>query len=153
MVWMEKTQPMGVQRLAGKTPGASVSRVSQNRMAQMDQMDAQLMRPPGLRKELEQSGILKSFHHPITSPRLSAGAVADSHLLALDRMPTDRGINRPFIVPQRSLDHRDIGSANLTRSKLAAQIPVSGILFGDDENSRGIFVQSMNDPRLGRAGR
>ena len=58
---MLEPEAVGVQGLPGETPLNSIPDIPQDRVAQVRQVDPELMGPAGLRGQLQKSGAGKSF--------------------------------------------------------------------------------------------
>jgi hypothetical protein len=148
----------GGARTFRKPPGAgkeafAIERVPQKRVAQMAQMDPNLVGSASFEAAFDQgrqARKIKAFHNPVMGYGWRARG-ADRHLLAIDGGATEWGRNHPLATGRLSPDHRLIGALEPTvatvRGKKLAQAFMGRVGFGDDEKTGGVLVKAMDDAR------
>ena len=142
----------------GEPPGArqesfAVQRVAKQGMAQVTEMNANLMSAPGLEPTFDQGRFtwkIKGFHNPVMGYGLPARR-PHRHFLPIGRGAAEGGGNYPFAAGRLSPNHcliRTLQPAVLpVGGKKIAQSLVRLVGLGDDEKTRGILVEAVDDAR------
>ena len=114
-------------------------------MADVGQMNANLVRPPCVQRQLNKSKSVAFFQHPVIGDRRPAARDAAGHFLAIVFAAADDRFN----APARPLDFSAADSAinllNGSRFELGNKRLMRGVGLGDDDAAAGAFVESMND--------
>src|SRR6266540_4323175 len=146
-VGMHESEPRGVQPHP-PAPISGMKRITQDRMADGSELDADLVPPPGAEPELERGGAGAAGQH----------AVVRDGLLALPDLPhpegavlAERGGERAGIGLDMPLDKGDIDALHGARLELGLQAPLGPRRPGEDEQARCVPVQPVHDE--GPAGR
>lgn len=129
-----------------------VERIADDGAAHMAQVDTNLMRATRFwqHTKLDESGGPKL--HFIEGDRFTARRVsrADRHLLALIRMRPDGLVDGVAIPVQAAAHDRVVFLFHRTLFKLAREMEVSRVVFGDNHHAACVSIQSMDDPRSRR---
>src|SRR5271165_6231916 len=80
-----------------------------------------------------------------------SGVASGGHAGAADGIAGDGGIDRPVILLEVAVDEREVGLAHLAARKHLAELEVSSVVAGDDNESAGLFVEAMDDAWAQRA--
>src|ERR1700687_6435154 len=123
---------------------ATVHRVADDRMADGREMDANLLRSPGLRKEAQQGHRVETFDDFKARLR-GAPARSNRHALAMHRVASDRlrdDAARPADAPP---DECQVLLLDLSRAELRPEMRERGDILGDDQHAGRVFVEAMHD--------
>ncbi len=170
---MLELQSLGVQRLPRQAVAASlafsakrreprleaaaVNRISQNRMADMREMHADLMRPAGFEHEPQQRNVaagrspgkVEHFIMRLSLAADDASRYRDFH--AVGAASPEPRIDGPFRPRKLAPDERQIAAMQpavaAVAFELLRQALVRGVGLGDHEQARRILVQAMHDAR------
>jgi Family of unknown function (DUF6476) len=141
------------QASGAREKALAIERVSQKRVAQMAQMDPNLMGSPSFEAAFNQgrlTGNIKAFHDPVMGYRRSARRT-HGHFLAIHRRPAKRRRNHTFATGRLSPHDRLISAFKPAvapvGSKELAQAFMSRIRLGDNEQAGGILVEAVDDAR------
>src|SRR3989338_3875454 len=176
--WMHKAKGVGVEELprdpeprpvAGRTP--AVHRVARRRMAQRGQVDADLVGPAGLERDINQcawecrafwvegSGLWafgfcpqpptlnpEPLQDTVMGDRLPAADMPDRHLLAALRMAAERRVDRAGIEREQSLHDGEVAAVDGPRLHLPGKRGPGRLGLGDQEQAGGVFVEPVDNP-------
>lgn len=133
-----------MKKVAVVLAAASVERIPHDRVAEVFEVDADLVGASGFwhAGDERQSGI--RGQHAVVRGGLPA-AFADSHFLPVDGMPGDGGLDRAVRHAGFSFDEGEVGFFDRARGKLGAEFAVGGVSFCDGEASAGLFVEAVDD--------
>lgn len=131
---------------------ASVDRVAQERMSDRCHVYADLMGAPGLQLAAKQRkalsvGFTAREYRPMCDSitRLEITVADDRHALAVDGVSADRRVHRAAVLFEIANGDRVVGAADVVSLQLRREREVRFIVFGDDQESRGILVNAVND--------
>ncbi len=145
---MIKSQLPGVEHLPRVVAGAAsgVNTIAENGVAEMLEMDADLMGPAAVQSAFDQAGFGAALPHAIIGPGGPASFV-DRHPLAVDAVTCDAGLNDSsgefgFARDQSQIDffHRAVG-------KLTRQMPMGHVILGHDQTSARLLVEAVDNSR------
>ena len=157
---MGKGNPVGMEGLPGHFleaaadglignihdfPGISINLVPHHGIPQGGQMDPDLMGPPRF------DSYVKEGSHAISFPDLPAGngafplAALRRHLLSLDGMPPHRQVDNSFIIRNIPINQGQVMLFHLPGLEMFRQGPMNLIGFGHNHESRGVFVEAMDN--------
>src|SRR5437588_12686328 len=114
-------------------------------MADMLQMDPNLMSPSTVQTAFQQGRSHSAAYHLKIGARLTPALARNRHLRPVNTMPADRGVNAPGIRPQFSGDEREINLLNRAGGELTGKIEMSGVVFRDEQAATCSFIEPMND--------
>ena len=162
---MEETEPPRVQGLAIQQHQfvrriaadlaprdlrpAAVLAIAQHRAADVAQMDADLVRAAGLRKDADDGETVEPLADFVERLRGAARRVvaADGHLLPLLRMHADGAVDEIAVAVRPAGDDREILLLDRAVLELEGQFVVRPVVAGDEDDAAGVAVEAMDDPR------
>jgi len=125
---------------------AALDRVAEQRMADRGHVHAHLMRAPGFEPALDQRRVAELAQlAPMRHRAPTAGD--DRDLLAVDRRPRERRVDRALQQPRHARDDRLVPPIDRMRLELACQPFMRAIGLGGDHQPRRVLVDPMHDPR------
>ena len=134
--------------IAGHAPvDAAVERIADDRMSDRAQVHANLVRAPGMNRDLRQRDrgveVLGA-----DDPRHGFPAAPGSrrHLLPVARIAPDRRIDAPSRL-HHAPDERDVFLLDLAIVKLPRQFFVRRVVLGDDHQAGRAAIEPMHDAR------
>jgi hypothetical protein len=131
-----------------KSVPLTVDGITGDRMTEILEMHADLVRPSGPRSAGDQGPSLARGQNFVIRDGLASGRGATrGHFLALNGMPADRQIHGARSVSGGSLHDGEVGFADLPVCKLRGEIGMDTVVAGDDDASAGLLVETMDDPR------
>ena len=77
---------------------------------------------------------------------LAAAALDDRDLLAVGRRAGERRVDRAFARLRNAVDDREIAPVDRMGGELLGKALVSDVGLGDDQQSRRVLVDAMDDP-------
>ena len=124
----------------------AIKGISEERVTEMGQVDTNLMGPaspwfhfkPGSPREASLHQIIGQGRFPSCGPH--------NHFLPVEESLSDRLIDFSFIVLDHPPNDGLVGSINLVIFKLKGKEGMGGIIFGDHEKARSVFIKTMNNP-------
>ena len=135
-----------VEQLARMVGPAAIGAVTRDGMAEVFQMHADLVRAAGFRAAFEERKVsLGSQHAPSGLGFARVGAPADSHALAMDRVPCDGAVDDTGRGAGASAHDGEIRFARRAVGKLARESGVRGIIFRDEDATAGVLVETVDD--------
>ena len=156
---MVEGQPCGVQRLAleraqgggqphrrpfGKPEASAVHRVPHDRMAQMRQVQANLMGSAGLELDLQIGVAAKALDQPVVGDR-PPPVRAHRHAEPVGAMPADGLIHGPASGHDAGT-HGEVLALDAARHELARKRSLRLQGSGHDQQAAGVLVEPMDDP-------
>ncbi len=168
---MQETQPPRVQGLAiqqhelvrgiaadfaPRDPRpAAVLAVAQHRAADVAEMNANLVRAAGLRKDANDGEAGEPLADLVERLRRAARRIVaeDGHLLPLLRMHADGAIDEVPVAVRPARHNGEILLLDRAVLKLEGELVVRPIGAGDEDDAAGVAVEAMDDSRPQRAAR
>ena len=132
--------------MAGVIPPPTINRIADHSMAEVFQVDADLVRPASFRLALHEGFAVAGFQHAIVRERL-ASPLHNRHFLPVDGMATDGGFDFSVRHAGDSIDEGEISFFNTSRSELLGQGAVDLFRFGHHQTARGLLVEAVDDAR------
>ena len=129
--------------------GVSVSAIAENRMPDLREMDADLVLAPRLQANLDEDRPLETLDHsevghsPFPGP--AQGGRANGERFAVLHEP---GLNGPRIPRQGPFHDRDVLAPGLPRLELRRERLEGSRGLGEDQESRGMPVEAVDDEEL-----
>jgi len=124
----------------------AVGFVAHERMADELEMDADLMRAPGVDLRLNPGGGFQLFENFIARMRRAAGiVVARGHALAVRWVPGDGGADFAGVARGSAADNRMVNLLHAPLGELFREREVRFVIFGDDEAATGFLVEPVDD--------
>src|SRR5207247_1928769 len=129
--------------LRRKSP-AAVKPITNDRVADETQVDTNLVRAAGLRVDLQEGD--RSEGGADAERRAGGPAVgAHDHLDTRLRVAPDRTLDEAARPPRPSPDERLVDLLDRARLELVGECSVRGVGLGDDQGTRGLLVESVDD--------
>lgn len=146
---MRECERVRVERLPTHPPWirpAPVDRIGDNRMAQMGEVDADLVRAARVEAYLEQCRVFKALGNAVVGDRAPAGGY-HSHAGTVPGISTDGRVDHPRGPPKTPVDQSQILAASAPGLDLRLQSAPGHFSLGYNQESRGVFVQPVDDAR------
>lgn len=135
-----------MEQLAREVGTAAVDAVARDRMPQMFQMDANLVRAPGFGAALEQAEFsVRGDHFPRGFRGTCAGPSGDGHALPVHRVPRDGAADDSGRCARLPAHHGQVGFLRRPFGKLPRQCGVGGIVLGHQNAAARVLVQTVHD--------
>ena len=140
----------GVEREAleeeWRARSASIDAITDHRMAERRQVNADLMRSTGLEAHVEVRELREAFHHPPARDRaLPLPHGKDRHALAVTGIATDRRVHDARRRAHASVYDRDVTALHRAGHELSRQRVIRAWRLRDDEETRRVLVESRHD--------
>ena len=132
--------------MAGVISAPSINRIADHSMAEVFQVDADLVRAASLRVALHERLAVARFQHTIVGECV-ASPLDDRHFLAVDGVATDRRIDFSVGHAGDSIDEGEVGFFDIPRGELIGQRAVDLFGFCDNQAARGFLVEAVDNPR------
>src|SRR5579875_2184623 len=116
-------------------------------MAKMGEMHADLMRPACLWLGINKGEMMESAYHAVKSDRFARGDSVHFHPRAFGRITADTCIDFPVIRLKATVNERAIVLVDGPCPELVRKGVVRRVIFGNDDQPGGHFVETMNNPR------
>jgi hypothetical protein len=128
---------------------ARIRLIGEDRMADVGQVDADLVGPTGLRLTANQGVAVEAFEHLVERHGFLASVLdrSDGHFLAVDWVHPERLLDEVAVSGRHPVNQGEIFLADRPLLELFGQELVSLVVLGDDQEARGVAVEPMNDPR------
>src|SRR6266568_3668352 len=135
----------------GEWSGCAVESVSDDGVADGRHVNANLMSASGLDAHLNEGEFAKTRTEAADDFVVRYGGPgifsrARGHAGAAHRVTAQGCGDGAFLALDLSLHKGDIGLANLARRKKFTESGVRGVVFGDDDEAAGVFVEAVYDP-------
>jgi len=128
-----------------------IQAIAQQRVADRQHMDAQLVRPAGNRRQFYAAVIAATLQHFPEGQRVFAKLVVD-HVPGLGRRVVTQGqVDAATVELGLTPGQRGIGLFGFTVVKLTGQFAVSVSITGQQNDPGGFPVQTVDDARFGVA--
>lgn len=127
--------------------------IADDRMADMQGVDAQLVGTAGIGLHLQPCEVLcRRLQHPVEGNRMVGAVLAvlgDAHAVAVDgRLLDEPGRNLVLVLARHALDQRPVGLFGVALAEGGRQLLRRAARAGDNENTRCVAVETVNKPRL-----
>ena len=125
----------------------SVHGVADNRVAEMREMDTDLVRSSCLGHHLEKAEFVESFNHLKKGFGVPTCVMVGSncHLFTLPWVGSDRLFDNVAVPVGPADDNREIGFGHGPVGKLGRNIRVSLVVFGDDDTAARVPIQAVDN--------
>ena len=147
---------VGAEQVAqGEPVAAGVGLVGEDRVADVGQVDADLVGPARLRLAAHQGEAPEPLDHLVEGHRLLAAVLgaADRHLLAVGRVEADRPLDVVAVALGDARHQRQVFLVDRPLLELGGELAVGQVVLGDEQQARGVAVEPVDDPRPVLAGR
>lgn len=122
---MGETQFPGVKHLTGKTGAPSVDFIAKDRIAQMLEVDADLMGTPAVERAFEQGpGPELQEDSPIGAGSASVPILEHGHSLSVNRVSANGGVNGPMERAETATRQSKIDFGDFPLGKLPGEAVV-----------------------------
>ena len=143
---MGEREALGVQELALEAmAGLSVLGVAEHRMADRQQVRADLMRAPGLQPDAQQRAVRqRALDLEVRDGRLGlVGVAGDPRAHAA--VAAERRVDRPLARRRAALDEREVLAGDRPGAHLRPQRVIGLHGAGDEQQARRVAVQAVDD--------
>ena len=123
----------------------SIDHISQQRVADVGQMDPDLVGSSGLQAALNMGIPRKTGENGPVGDRLPSLQEVDRHPLSICPVAGDGGVDRARVLSQIANAYRLILPVQAVILKLLRQSEVGEIVFGGDKKAGGIPVDAVNN--------
>ena len=143
---MRKAQAPGVKHLPREGTAFPVNRITEHGMPEVREMHANLMRPAGVQRALEQRRVPQLAEHaPRRAGRAPAWWTDDGHLRSMHRMSSDRRFHDSIGFRKVTRHECQIDFPYSTTLELAREPLMGKIRLGRHQAAARFFVESMHD--------
>src|SRR4029079_17763371 len=108
------------------------------------EMNADLMCPAGVQLRSQEIPRFETGEPEEVRLR-QPSATDDCHTLSVSRVARDRAIDRNSVLREMAADHHCVASMHASRGESCPQNPERTIGLRDDEESRRVLVEAMNN--------
>jgi len=128
--------------------GGAVERVANHRMMERGKVDADLVGAAGVELDFEERCWADAVEHtPVCAG--CAGAIDDAaargHADATIGVACDSELDAAFRFVDDAFDQREVGLFHQAIAEGFAEFAVGGVVFGDEDNAGGFFVEAVDD--------
>ena len=110
-------------------------------------MDPDLMGSAGRGKDLKERAAIEFLDLLPTGDCGPPSFGPSGHPFSLARVPSDGRIDQALLLAEPSIDNGQVDLFHGPIFKLSGQVMKGSIVLGDDHHTRGVFIQSMHNPR------
>src|SRR5687768_1475495 len=143
---MDKSEAPRVEHLSRKKASPAVKLITQDGMAKVLEMNADLMRPARVQRAFDDAAPGNLAPNPPL--RFCLPALRDHrHALPMHRMPADRLLARPAHCGKPARDQREINLRHFAPGKLRGERLMRLIVFCHHQTAARFFIEPMDDPR------
>lgn len=144
---MLKGQFPRVQHLAGEIlrKPRRIQFVTENRMAKMMKMHADLMSASGVQAAFDQACLVACTNHSVIGLGCPSAQRSHLHALAMDGMAGDVFFNCARRLSQFSSNQREINLFDRARGELFRQFLMRPIVLGYNEAAARFFIEAVNN--------
>ena len=125
--------------------GRAVDCVARNRVAETRQMNPNLVRTPGANADFQQSEFGEPAKHAVFGARLAALRETRGHTGSPNRIARDRLMDAAVVGLYFPMDQRNVNFFDLPAGELRGQCLVREVGFGNQQDSAGESVETVND--------
>lgn len=126
--------------------GGAVDSIAQQRMLYACHVDPDLMSPSGFQPALNMIKLpVKVADHPEMGNGAFSVSVFYGHLLAVPRVSAYGGVHGSFLPVEIVVDDGFVASADTVIFQLLSQALVGQVIFAYHKQSRGIFINTVDD--------
>ena len=132
-----------------KLRGRAVKRVADHRMSKGRKMNADLVCAAGVKLHFEERGGIDTGQDvPVGAGFASVtedDAAVSSHAGAALGVASDGQVDGAATFLHLAVHEGDVGFLDLALAEAFAESGVSGVIFGDEDDAGGVFVEAMHD--------
>src|SRR5262249_39980457 len=146
---MEEAEPGRVEaEAADRVARAAVEAVADDRMAQLGELDAELVAPSGPEAQLEERRVGPACHHPVVRDGGPAGlgVAPDAQPLVLD----EPGGQRAGVGADPALDDGGVDAPGAPLLELGLEVALGPGGRGEDQETGRFPVEAVDDERAAR---
>lgn len=137
--------PRSVRTAEPPLASRGVRGITHNRVPQVQQVDANLVRSPGIQLGTEQIGGAPPLQALEVGPRSPAALLHHCHAGSLRWVAAERRIDRPGVFRHVTPARRKVRAADVPLAQLIGETAVGGIMLRYQHQARGIPIQPVND--------
>ncbi len=141
---MNNSKPPRVKHLPLKGAPLSVDSIAEHRMAEVLEVDSNLVCPAGVECALDQRSRDKLSTHPPARSRRPP-SLDDRHLLPMHRVATDRSIDFTCLLAEFTLDQSEIDLCDTAPCKLPHERLMGGVILRRYQTAARLLVEPMDD--------
>ena len=127
----------------------AVKAISDYRMTNRGEVYPDLMCAACLDPDLQKTKPAEAFDYPIFSVRRASSRLAGSHLRPLGWMSSNGQVDRCAALARSAVDESNVSFLYLPILKCSAQTRMRHVVFRNDQQSRGVLIETVNDPWTG----
>ena len=146
----QQAEPIGADHVRQRQAvAAGVELVGHDRMADVREVDADLVGAAGLRLAPDQREAAEPLDDLVERHRGLAAVLrrADRHLLADGRVEADRPLDVVAVALRDAVDQRQVFLVDLALLELQRQPAVGQVVLDDDQQAGGVAVEAVDDAR------
>jgi hypothetical protein len=133
-----------MEHVALEISATAVGGISGDGMPEVFQMHANLVGASGFWLALHQGFAFAGLEHAVVGEGIAA-SFHDGHLLAVDGVAADGGLDGAVWHAGRAIDEGEVGFFHIAGGELVGELAMGGFGFCNDEAAGGFFVQPMHD--------
>ena len=127
---------------------AAIHGIADERVADVLEMHANLVRAPGVQKAFDQGRGVEAFDDFEAGPGVAGvGAFGGGHPFAMRGVPRDADLDFALFVREFAADDRAINLGDAAFLELRGEGKVGFVGFGHDDATAGVHVETMHDAR------
>src|SRR5712691_2845404 len=146
---MTEAEAGGVEAQAAKGPGgAAVLAIAHDRVSHPCELNPDLTAPPRPQRQLQQRGVGSAPEHAIARDRglpFPARGGADPETPILDEAALEAALERARLLAHLPLHEGPVHAQHRARLELGLQVRLRRGRLGEDEEARGLAVETMDD--------
>ena len=127
----------------------AVEGIADDGMAEGLGVDADLMGAAGFDADFDEGegavGSGKAFEHVEVGDGGASVCSAGGHTDAADEVAGDREVDGGVVFFEMAVEESDIGLGDLALGEHLAEFAVGAVVFGDEDEAAGLFVEAMDD--------
>lgn len=127
----------------------AVSDVADQRVADVFEVDADLVGAAGMEGGFEERHGSEAFEDAVAGAGGPSGAIGDGHAFAVGGMPGDGGVDLALIGRERTAGEREVDLIDLAGAELGGQGEMRDVIFCGHDTTAGVTVEPMDDARAG----
>ena len=143
---MRETEFPRMEHLALECSTTTIKRVPEQRMAKVFEVNADLMRAPGVQSAFDKTRFRQFFQNAvIRRSRPALSRFEHRHFLAMNRMPPNRGFYHARFFCQMPGDERKIDFQYATLGKLPRKPLVRLVVLGHHHATTGFLIEAVDN--------
>jgi len=125
----------------------AIRRVSHDGITKVFEVYPDLMGASSVQIGFDARGAPETFAHAIGGAGVTTIVVRNGHALSMRGMPANCGANFPFVARDFAANDRLVNLFHRAPGKLFREREMGRVVFGNDQATAGLAVQSVDNPR------